>query len=200
MNFTDIFIREPVLAIVDQPADPRAGRCARCSACRSTSTRRPQNAVVTDHAPPTTAPTRRPSPASSRSRSKARSRRRRASTTCPRPSITGVSTITATLRLNYDANRALTEINTQVNSVQQPAAAAGAAAGADRADRARPSTRCTWASTATRCRPTTSPTTWSRVVKPKLDSIEGVQTAELLGARQFALRAWLDPTSWRRTA
>ena len=32
-----------------------------------------------------------------------------------------------------------------------------------------------------------------RVVKPKLDSIEGVQTAEILGARQFALRAWLDP-------
>ena len=31
-----------------------------------------------------------------------------------------------------------------------------------------------------------------RVVKPKLDSLEGVQTAELLGARQFALRAWLD--------
>ena len=30
----------------------------------------------------------------------------------------GVSTITATLRLNYDANRALTEINTQVNSVK----------------------------------------------------------------------------------
>jgi len=33
-------------------------------------------------------------------------------------SATGVSTITATLRLNYDANRALTEINTQVNSVK----------------------------------------------------------------------------------
>src|SRR5437899_1828617 len=32
-----------------------------------------------------------------------------------------------------------------------------------------------------------------RVVKPKLDSVEGVQTAEILGARQFALRAWLDP-------
>src|SRR5574337_272163 len=30
----------------------------------------------------------------------------------------GVSTITATLRLNYDANRALTEINTQVASVR----------------------------------------------------------------------------------
>src|SRR6185312_7092732 len=32
-----------------------------------------------------------------------------------------------------------------------------------------------------------------RVVKPKLDSIEGVQVAEILGARTFALRAWLDP-------
>ncbi len=33
-------------------------------------------------------------------------------------SSTGVSTIIATLRLNYEANRALTEINTQVNSVR----------------------------------------------------------------------------------
>jgi multidrug efflux pump len=33
-------------------------------------------------------------------------------------SSNGVSTITATLRLNYDANRALTEINTQVASVK----------------------------------------------------------------------------------
>src|SRR5882757_4541275 len=33
-----------------------------------------------------------------------------------------------------------------------------------------------------------------RVVKPKLDSIEGVQTAEILGGRQFAMRAWLDST------
>src|SRR5437016_4034415 len=33
-------------------------------------------------------------------------------------STSGVSTITATLRLNYDANRALTEISTQVNSVR----------------------------------------------------------------------------------
>src|ERR1700752_4275514 len=33
-------------------------------------------------------------------------------------SSTGVSTITATLRLNYDANRALTQIQTQVTSVR----------------------------------------------------------------------------------
>src|SRR5690348_4603834 len=33
-------------------------------------------------------------------------------------SVAGVSIITATLRLNYDSNRAMTEINTQVNSVR----------------------------------------------------------------------------------
>ena len=32
-----------------------------------------------------------------------------------------------------------------------------------------------------------------RVVQPKLQAVEGVQTAELLGAKNFALRAWLDP-------
>ena len=39
-----------------------------------------------------------------------------------------------------------------------------------------------------------------RVVKPKLDAVDGVQTAEILGARNFALRAWLDPASWPPTA
>src|SRR6202007_727444 len=33
-------------------------------------------------------------------------------------SVAGVSIITATLRLNYDSNRAMTEINPQVNSVR----------------------------------------------------------------------------------
>ena len=31
-----------------------------------------------------------------------------------------------------------------------------------------------------------------RVGKPKLDAVQGGQTAESLGARNFALRAWLD--------
>ncbi len=31
-----------------------------------------------------------------------------------------------------------------------------------------------------------------RVVKPKLDSVEGVQNAEITGGRKFAVRAWLD--------
>src|SRR3546814_12338713 len=32
-----------------------------------------------------------------------------------------------------------------------------------------------------------------RVDKQKLQSVPGVQTAEILGERQFALRRWLDP-------
>ncbi len=32
-----------------------------------------------------------------------------------------------------------------------------------------------------------------RVVQPKLQTVDGVQTAEILGAHRFALRAWLDP-------
>ena len=32
-----------------------------------------------------------------------------------------------------------------------------------------------------------------RAVQPKLQAVEGVQTAEILGEKLFALRAWLDP-------
>src|SRR5258707_5290176 len=32
-----------------------------------------------------------------------------------------------------------------------------------------------------------------RVVQPKLQAVEGVQTAEILGGKLFALRAWIDP-------
>ena len=107
--------------------------------------------------------------------------------------LAGVSTIIATLRLNYDANRALTEIKTQVNSVrnqlppeaQQPVLTVQVGETIDAMYMGFFSDSCP--------RTTTSPTTWLRVVKPKLDSVEGVQTAEILGARQFALRAWLDP-------
>jgi len=106
-------------------------------------------------------------------------------------SSSGVSTITATLRLNYDANRAMTEINTQVNSVknQLPAQAQApvlTVATGQTID-------AMYMGFYSKDLPTNNVTDFLvRVVKPKLDSITGVQTAELLGARQFALRAWLD--------
>lgn len=107
-------------------------------------------------------------------------------------SITGVSTITATLRLNYDSSKALTEINTQINSVknqlpaqaQQPVLSVAVGQTTD----------AMYLGFYSDVLATNNITDYlARVVKPKLDAIEGVQTAEILGGRQFALRAWLDP-------
>ncbi|WP_296001595.1 efflux RND transporter permease subunit [Rugamonas sp.] len=106
-------------------------------------------------------------------------------------SNSGVSTITATLRLNYDSNRALTEITTQVNAVknQLPQAAQQPVLTVQTGQ----TTDAMYLGFYSDTLPTNNVTDFLlRVVKPKLDSIEGVQTAELLGARQFALRAWLD--------
>jgi multidrug efflux pump len=107
-------------------------------------------------------------------------------------SVSGVSTITATLRLNYDANKALTQIQTQVSSVrnqlppqaQQPILNVQVGETID----------AMYMGYRSDTLPANSITDYlARVVKPKLDSIQGVQTAEILGGRQFALRAWLDP-------
>ncbi|HXZ48090.1 MAG TPA: efflux RND transporter permease subunit, partial [Usitatibacter sp.] len=104
----------------------------------------------------------------------------------------GVSTIQATLRLNYDANKALTEINTQVSSVrnqlppeaQEPVLSVQVGETID----------SMYMGFSSDVLPNNGVTDYlARVVKPQLDSIEGVQTAEILGARLFALRAWLDP-------
>ncbi|MEO8747521.1 MAG: efflux RND transporter permease subunit [Rhodanobacter sp.] len=107
-------------------------------------------------------------------------------------SVSGVSSITATLRLNYDANRALTEITTQVNSVknqlppqaQQPVLNVQTGETVD----------AMYLGFYSDVLPTNNITDYlARVVKPKLDALQGVQTAEILGARQFAMRVWLDP-------
>ena len=107
-------------------------------------------------------------------------------------STTGRSVITATLRLNYDANRALTEITTQVNSVrnqlppeaQQPVIQVQT--GQNNASM--------YLGFSSRVLATNQVTDYvTRVVKPQLDSVQGVQLAEVAGGRQFALRAWLDP-------
>jgi multidrug efflux pump len=107
-------------------------------------------------------------------------------------SVSGVSTITATLRLNYPANEALTQIQTQVSAVrnqlppqaQQPVLNVQMGQTID----------AMYMGYRSDVLPANSITDYlARVVKPKLDAIQGVQTAEILGGRQFALRAWLDP-------
>ncbi|HPI93371.1 MAG TPA: efflux RND transporter permease subunit [Deltaproteobacteria bacterium] len=107
-------------------------------------------------------------------------------------SSASVSTITANLRLNYDANKALTEINTKVNAVlnqlpeeaQQPVI--GLSTGEDIGSMIM--------GFYSKDLPTNKITDYLiRVVQPKLQAVEGVQTAEILGKQEFALRAWLDP-------
>ncbi|MBY0578803.1 MAG: efflux RND transporter permease subunit [Burkholderiales bacterium] len=107
-------------------------------------------------------------------------------------STLSASTIQATLRLNYDYNKALTEINTQVNAVlnqlppgtQQPIISVAIGDTID----------SMYIGFSSKVLSTNKITDYLiRVVQPKLQAVEGVQTAEILGKRQFALRAWLDP-------
>ncbi|MDX8397514.1 MAG: efflux RND transporter permease subunit, partial [Mariprofundaceae bacterium] len=107
-------------------------------------------------------------------------------------SVSGVSTISAHLRLNYDSNRALTDISTKVNAVlnrlpreaQQPSITVQVGA----------TIASMYMGFFSDVLANNNVTDYLlRVVKPQLDGIEGVQRAEIIGARQFALRAWLDP-------
>ena len=107
-------------------------------------------------------------------------------------SQTGASSITVNLRLNYDSGKALTEISTKVSSVlnqlpagtQQPIVALKSSATID-------AMYIAFSSTALAENEVTDYV--ARVVQPKLQSVAGVQVAQILGGKNFALRAWLDP-------
>ncbi len=103
-----------------------------------------------------------------------------------------VSTITANLRLNYDANKALTEINTKVNAVvnQLPREAQQPVISLSTGEDIGSMIMGFYSEDL----PTNKITDYLiRVVQPKLQAVEGVQTAEIFGKQEFALRAWLDP-------
>jgi multidrug efflux pump len=104
----------------------------------------------------------------------------------------GTSTITVNLRLNFDSGKALTEINTKVNSVinqlpsgvQQPVLTVKVGQTID---------AMYLGFSSDVLAPNQITDYLIRVVQPKLQAVPGVQTAELLGNKTFALRAWLDP-------
>ncbi|HEY0283215.1 MAG TPA: efflux RND transporter permease subunit, partial [Rhizomicrobium sp.] len=107
-------------------------------------------------------------------------------------STQGVSVIQANLRLNYDANKALSEIITQVNSVknQMPADAQQSVINIAVGQ----STDAMYISFNSKVLPPNKITDYLiRVVQPQLQAVEGVQQAELLGGKRFAVRAWLKP-------
>jgi multidrug efflux pump len=102
------------------------------------------------------------------------------------------SVITVTLKLNYDSDKALTEINAQISSVlnqlppqtQKPVMTISIGQTLD----------AMYIGFSSKVLPSNYITDYLlRVVQPKLQAVDGVQTAELLGAKNFALRAWLDP-------
>jgi len=107
-------------------------------------------------------------------------------------SRSGSSNISATLRLNYDPNKALSEINTKVNSVinQLPPGAQ------------QPVLRVTniqgfsplYIFFGSETMPLNKMTDYiTRVVQPKIQAVPGVQNASMTGQKNLALRAWLDP-------
>jgi multidrug efflux pump len=107
-------------------------------------------------------------------------------------STAGSSVITATLRLNYDSNRALTEISTKVSSVrnQLPPQAQQPVLTVQIGE----TTASMYIGYFSNSLPANGVTDYLlRVVKPKLEAIPGVQNADIAGGRQYALRAWLDP-------
>ncbi|MBX9586314.1 MAG: efflux RND transporter permease subunit [Gammaproteobacteria bacterium] len=104
----------------------------------------------------------------------------------------GRSTIQAYLNLNYDSNKALSEINTKVNAVlnqlpnnsQVPVISVDIGQTID----------AMYMSFYSDFLPRNKVTDYLvRVVQPKLQAVNGVQVAEILGGRQIALRVWLDP-------
>jgi multidrug efflux pump len=107
-------------------------------------------------------------------------------------SQSGTSTITINLILNYDSDKALTEISAKVNSVlnqlptgtQQPTLSIKIGDTLD-------SMYFGFYSDVMKLNEITDYLV--RIVQPKLQAVPGVQIAEILGAKNYALRAWLDP-------
>jgi multidrug efflux pump len=108
-------------------------------------------------------------------------------------SAQGVSTITVHLQLNYDTNAALTQIQAKVAQVRNdlPPEAEAPIINLDTADNQFAAIYLGFSSTDLDPNQITDYLT--RVVQPKLSAINGVQRADILGARTFAMRIWLKP-------
>jgi multidrug efflux pump len=108
-------------------------------------------------------------------------------------SAQGVSTITVHLTLNYDTNAALTQIQAKVAQVrnQLPPEAEAPVIEMETADNQFAAMYLGFSSADLDQNQITDYLT--RVVQPKLSAISGVQRADILGDRTFAMRVWLKP-------
>src|SRR5881296_2596946 len=108
-------------------------------------------------------------------------------------SAQGGSTITVHLKLNYDTNAALTQIQAKVAQVRNdlPPEAEAPIIELETADTQFASIYIGFSSKDLDQNQITDYLT--RVVQPKLSAISGVQRADILGSRNFAMRIWLKP-------
>jgi multidrug efflux pump len=108
-------------------------------------------------------------------------------------SAQGLSTITVHLQLNYDTNAALTQVQSKVAQVRNdlPPEAEAPVIELETADNQFAAMYLGFASANLDQNQITDYLT--RVVQPKLSAISGVQRAEILGDRTFAMRVWLKP-------
>src|ERR1700750_1308132 len=108
-------------------------------------------------------------------------------------SAQGRSTITVPLKLNYDTNAALTQIQAKVAQVRNdlPPEAEAPIIDLQTADTQFASMYIGFLSNSLDPNQITDYLT--RVVQPKLSAISGVQKADILGSRVFAMRIWLKP-------
>src|SRR6478736_8342155 len=108
-------------------------------------------------------------------------------------STPGTSTISVHLKLNYDPNAALAQIQTKVEQVrnQLPPASQLPTLQITSTDNQFASMYLSFYSNDLDRNQITDYLT--RVVQPKLSAISGVQSAQILGARTFAMRIWLKP-------
>jgi len=108
-------------------------------------------------------------------------------------STQGLSTITARLRLNYDGTKALAEISSKVDQVRGdlPPEAQVPVLNIATVDSQFAAAYLSFSSEFLKQNEITDYLV--RVVQPRLSALEGVQRADLLGARTFAMRIWLKP-------
>jgi len=105
----------------------------------------------------------------------------------------GVSSITVHLRLNFDTNDALTQIQAKVAQVRNdlPPEAEAPIITIETADTQFAAMYIGFSSDAQDQNQITDYLT--RVVQPKFSAVAGVQRADILGSRFFAMRIWLKP-------
>src|SRR5512134_1391758 len=108
-------------------------------------------------------------------------------------SALGLSTINVRLRLNYDSTKALAEIGSKVDQVRRdlPPEAEVPVINIESADSRFAAAYLSFSSELLQQNEITDYLV--RIIQPRLSALPGVQRADILGARTFAMRIWLKP-------